>query len=395
MTDTESNLPIIEPITRLSDLEELARKLEKQALVSVDTESNSLYVYQEQVCLIQFSTLDEDFLVDPLALPELSALAGVFENADIQKVFHAAEYDLICLKRDFAFSFNNLFDTMVAARLLGHKELGLGSILECEFEVQTNKRHQRADWGKRPLSEALLAYATQDTHYLIPLRERLSKELEERGLTSLAEEDFRRLCRTSVPPVDEDIHAWWRVGGSHEMTPQQAAVLQELCNYRARVAQQLNRPLFKVFGDKTLADIAINCPGNMKDLSGLNVLSPKQIQRHGRTLLQLVQRGLDGEPLTLPRPTRPDERYLLRLEALRNWRKEKGRETNVESDVILPRDLMYTLANRNPQSPEALAEVMSDFPWRLSKLGDEIRQVLIKSDGSKPRPFHRRHRTTS
>jgi ribonuclease D len=111
-------------------------------------------------------------------------------------------------------------------------------------------------------------------------------------------------------------------------------VLQELNNYRVRIAQQVNRPLFKVFGDKTLLAIATHCPGSSRDLSMLLGMSPKQVQRHGRNLLQIVQRGLDADPLTAPHPQRPDERYLNRLDALRNWRKEKGRETG-DSDVVL------------------------------------------------------------
>lgn len=379
------------PITKPAALEQLANRLCSQPIISVDTESNSLYVYREQVCLIQFSTPEEDALVDPLALPDLSVLAGVFENPAIEKVFHAAEYDLICLKRDFGFNFANLFDTMVAARLLGYKELGLGAILKSKFGLNVNKRHQRADWGKRPLDEAMLIYATQDTHYLIPIHDQLKDELQAKGWMPLAEEDFQRLCRTAVPPLDEDMHAWWRVGGSHELTPQQAAVLQELCDYRAHIAQQINRPLFKVIGDKTLLAIAINCPGTFRDLSDLQVLSPKQIDRHGKALLQSVQRGLDAEPLTQPRPQRQDERYLLRLETLRNWRKEKGQQTGVGSDVILPRELLTALAKQNPQSPEILGVVMSEFPWRLEKFGDEILRVLAKINPSvKQRPTQRR-----
>ena len=384
---------IVRPITQPNALERLARRLERQPIVGVDTESNSLYAYREQVCLIQFSSQDEDALVDPLALADLSPLAGIFENPKIEKVFHAAEYDLICLKRDFGFTFNNLFDTMAVARLLGWKELGLGAILEKEYGIHADKRNQRADWGRRPLDDSLLAYATLDTHYLIPLRHKMLGELEEKGLTALAQEDFQRLCRISVPLVDEDANAWWRIGSSHELTPQQAAVLQELCNYRLRFAQQVNRPLFKVFGDKTLTAIAVNCPGTLRDLSALPGMSPKQVQRHGRTLLQVVQRGLESEPLTAPRPPRPDERYLNRLDALRTWRKEKGQSTGVESDVILPRDLMVELATRNPQDAVALGEVMSEFPWRLEKFGAEILGLLAKCNNhGKQKPARRKRR---
>jgi ribonuclease D len=139
--------------------------------VAVDTESNSLFAYREQVCLVQFSTTQADFLVDPLALADLTPLAPLFADPKIEKVFHAAEYDLLCLKRDFGFSFANLFDTMLAGRILGRKEIGLGAMLEAFYGVQADKRHQRANWGQRPLPAPLLEYATLDTHYLIPLRD--------------------------------------------------------------------------------------------------------------------------------------------------------------------------------------------------------------------------------
>ena len=154
-------------------LERLASELSSEPIIAVDTESNSLYAYQEKVCLIQFSTPGKDYLVDPLALKNLSPLDPVFRSPKIEKVFHAAEYDLLCLKRDFGFEFNNLFDTMIAAGILGRQALGLGSILKDEYGVQVDKRNQRANWGQRPLPEGLLKYAQLDTHYLIPLRNRL------------------------------------------------------------------------------------------------------------------------------------------------------------------------------------------------------------------------------
>src|SRR5258707_4438061 len=143
----------------------LVDELQKQSLIAVDTESNSLYAYQERVCLIQISTLDHDWLVDPLALDDLSPLAPLFASTAIEKVFHAAEYDLMCMKRDFGFTFNNLFDTMLAARIIGLKAFGLGALLEQYFGVQADKRFQRADWSQRPIPIEQVRYAQQDTHY--------------------------------------------------------------------------------------------------------------------------------------------------------------------------------------------------------------------------------------
>jgi ribonuclease D len=318
--------------------------------------------------------------VDPLALTDLSTLGPIFADEQIKKVFHAAEYDLLCLKRDFSFSFNNLFDTMLAARILGRKEVGLGSILEAEFNHQVDKRHQRANWGQRPLPDYLLDYGRQDTHYLIELSERLERQLEERRLAALAQEDFKRVCQVEAN-AENGKTACWRVTGVHKLSPQQVAVLQELCVYRDEVARQINRPLFKVISDHTLHAIASALPGNMDELKGLPGMTQHQLDRHGRAILQTVQRGLHASPIHRPRNIRPDDRFLARLEALKEWRKLKARDLEVESDIILPRDLLHLLANRNPLETDSLTECLHDVPWRREQYGEEILKVLRKLEG--------------
>ncbi len=375
-----------QPITRLSGLKRLAHVLADQQSIAVDTESNSLFAYREQVCMIQFSTSEDDYLVDPLAfgsptnLPDLAPLGPIFANPKIEKVFHAAEYDLLCLKRDFGFSFANLFDTMLAARILGRKEVGLGAILEAEFKLQVDKRHQRANWGQRPLPDFLLDYARQDTHYLIALREMMWRQLEEKGLMPLAQEDFRRLCKVEASHENGKT-ACWRVNGVHQLSPQQTAVLQELCIYRDEVARQMNRPLFKVISDHTLHAIASSLPQNMDELKTLPGMTRHQLTRHGKALLQAVQRGLQGKPIHRPRNMRPDERYMARIEALKQWRKLKAKELEVESDIILPRDLLSLLAAKNPLEKAALAECLQDVPWRQERYGEEILKVIKKLGG--------------
>jgi ribonuclease D len=365
------------PITKAGGLKKLVQQLADQPNIAVDTESNSLFAYREQVCLIQFSTTKDDYLVDPIALPDLAPLATIFADPGIRKIFHAAEYDLLCLKRDFGFEFASLFDTMLAARILGRKEIGLGSILEAEFSVQLDKRHQRANWGHRPLPDYLLDYARQDTHYLLPLGERLESELIDKGLLALAQEDFQRLCQV-VARGDNGKTACWRVNGVHHLSPQQAAVLQELCVYRDEVARQRNRPLFKVMSDSTLQAIASTLPSNPDELKNVPGMTDHQLDRHGKALLQAVQRGLTAEPIHPPRNARPDDRFLARIEALKQWRKQKARELEVESDVILPRDLLHHLASKNPMDLEALSTCMEDVPWRCAQYGQEILGVLKK-----------------
>jgi ribonuclease D len=366
-----------QPITKLDGLKKLAQILADQPAVAVDTESNSLFAYREQVCLIQFSTPEEDYLVDPLGLDDLSPLGPIFSDTRIQKVFHAAEYDLICLKRDFGFNFNNLFDTMVAARILSRKEVGLGSLLDVEFNIQVDKRHQRANWGQRPLPDYLLEYARQDTHYLLPLRDKLEQQLEEKKLALLAREDFMRLCHVEANPENGKMTPW-KVNGVNKLTPQQAAVLQELCKYRDNVARQRNRPLFKVISDHTLHAIASTSPNSIEELKDLPGMTQHQIDRHGKALLQAVQRGLQSDPVHRPRNTRPDDRFLARVEALKQWRKLKAKELEVESDIILPRDLLLELASQNPIDQEELGKLLNDVPWRRDQYGEEILVVLRK-----------------
>jgi ribonuclease D len=357
-------------------LQHLAEALCREPIVAVDTESNSLFAYREQVCLIQFSTPTTDYLLDPLEVDDLSPLADFFGNPEIEKVFHAAEYDIICLKRDFHFEFTNLFDTMIAARILGRTAVGLGAMLETEFGIKMDKRHQRADWGQRPLPSHLLDYARLDTHYLIPLRDRMQQELVEKGLWQLAHEDFLRICLTNCQVLDEKIPPCWRISGAHDLAPQQAAILLELCRYRDRSAKALNRPLFKVMNDQTLLAIAQTAPTNLDQLGQVQGMSHNQLMRHGYQLLESVQRGLQARPIYPRRTPRPSDQFLNRLERLRQWRKQAGLKMGVNSDVVLPRDLLLILAEKNPSQMDELAVIMHDVPWRLENFGDHILQEL-------------------
>ena len=373
------HLPPPTIISSRSALGKLVDRLASEPVLAVDTESNSLYVYQERVCLIQFSTPTEDVLIDPLALKDLSPLGPVFANPDIEKVFHAAEYDLITMKRDFGFEFANLFDTMLAARILGWKEIGLGSILKNQFGVQLNKRYQRANWGRRPLPPELLSYARLDTHYLIPLRDRMQVELERSHRWDLAKEDFRRLRYVNGKERDGVQDTCWRISGAYDLNPREAAVLLELCRYRDDVARSINRPLFKVMSDRTLLSIASTVPQNLHELRERSQLSEKQVKRYGDAVLRAVQRGLRAAPAYPPRAPRPDEDYLARVDALRYWRKKRAQNMGVNSDVVLPRDLLYKIASKSPGNEEELSQILHRVPWRNEQFGGEILDVLAST----------------
>lgn len=361
-------------------LARLTRTLAHEHFLGVDTESNSLYAYQEQVCLIQISTTQVDYLVDPLRLGDLSPLGKLFADAKIEKIFHAAEYDIMTLKRDFNFRFAHIFDTMLAARILGRKNIGLGSILESEFGVKPDKRYQRANWGQRPLPRHLLKYAQLDTHYLIPLRDRLKADLTNAGRWPLALEDFRRLCLIdSFGNNNGRQDGLWRISGSYDLSPQHAAVLNELAEYREQKAEALDRPLFKVINDHTLLAIAQETPQNFDELGEIRGMSYGQIKRHGDALLNAVQRGLKAKPLYPPRPPKPDDAYLERVELLRDWRKKTARKIGVESDVVLPRDLLNEIARQNPRDLPSLEKILKDVPWRMKHYGEQLLNALQRT----------------
>jgi ribonuclease D len=363
-------------VDRPAQLEAMLKDLLVHPVVAVDTESNSLHAYREQVCLIQFSTPESDYVVDPLALTDLSSLGKLFVNPAFEKVFHAAEYDLICLKRDFSFSFTNLFDTMIACRILGRASVGLAAVLETEFGLTLDKHYQRANWGLRPLTPAMLAYARLDTRYLMPLRDRLKAELAATGRWDLAVEDFRRMCAVCVTSPEDERDPFWRITGAQDLDPQQLAVLHELHYYRDEQARALNRPHFKVLSNQALLEVAQVCPRFIQELHLLPNLSEYQVRKFGRGLLEAVRRGLASPPLVRPFTPRMDEQIANRMEALRNWRKHAGLVMGVESDVILPRDVLSQIASANPKRLQDLAPLMEDLPWRLEHFGPDILKAL-------------------
>ena len=357
-------------------LQRMLQDVQRQPRLAVDSESNSLYAYHEQVCLLQFSTSQRDYLLDTLAGLDLQPLAALFANPQQEKIFHAAEYDLICLRRDFGFQVHNLFDTMQAARVLGWKQLGLSALLEQKFSIQVDKRFQKANWGKRPLPQDMRAYARLDTHYLLPLRELLFEELQRTGRRDLAEEDFLWLVKSAETANHKPLYA--SVKGYHTLQPQQLAVLQALCAWRDKRAQQVDRPPFKVIGGAALLAIAQSTPTSAQALAQVPGLPAKLRQQYQQELLQAVQRGMADPPIHTNHKARPSQAYIERFERLFEWRKTAARQMGVESDVIIPRTALEQVARQNPRTPQALQQTLSDFPVRYTRFGKQIIKVISK-----------------
>jgi ribonuclease D len=382
---TPNNITLKPPqfVNQQAVFEKILLDLKGEKTLAVDTEANSLYAYREQVCLIQISSSTKDYILDPLALEDISPLGEVFSNPGIEKIFHASEYDILIMYDEYQFGFQNLFDTMLAAQILGRNKLGLDALLEEIVGIQVNKKYQRANWGKRPLSEDMLQYAQIDTHYLLKIRHTLAAELEKKGLTPIATEDFSRACRVHRQDREERLAPYWRINGARKLPPQKAAVLIKLFEYREQVARKRNQPVFKVISSQTLLSLAEQCPTSAQQLLKLDLVGKNALRRHTEGLVQAISAGLASDPVRPPRRERADDSFFAREKALRDWRKQTAQKMNVNSAVVLPRELLYALVSTNPANGQELAKVLADVPWRLERFGEDILSILTKASISR------------
>ena len=364
-------------------LETLVASLAALPAIAVDTEADSLYSYFDKVCLLQFSTRGADYLVDPLALSPhaLASLAPIFADARREKVFHAAEYDILCLKRDYQFTFANLFDTMIAARILGWQNYGLGNTLQEHLGVALNKKMQRADWGRRPLSAEQIAYAREDTHYLLRLRDLQLEELTRGGHLEEAREEFERLTRVEPSPRRFDPDAYWNILGARDLNPPQLGVLRELYRLRDAHARKEDRPPFKIISDAALMRISQARPASTRALAHLGGVSEFVLRRYSHSILSAVARGGAAPQTARPRPHSRTDNFLdnverTRLGLLKEWRKQRAEARGVESDVIVSNDVLFALARKNPSTLDALVAAANLGPWKTREYGEEMLTVL-------------------
>jgi ribonuclease D len=366
-------------IAKPAELLQLVRLLEAEPLIAVDTESNSLYAYREQVCLLQISTRTQDFVIDPLAIKDLSPLGDIFANPNIEKVFHAAEYDVMCLKRDYQFIFANLFDTMISARILGRKQIGLGNLLEEFFGVQVDKRFQRADWSQRPIPPEQLRYAQHDTHYLPALRDILLDLMAQEERLEESREVFDGLCGLQPASYTFDPDGFWRLNNARDFSLRQLAVLRELYLLRNDIAQKRNWPPFKVMSDEALVNIVKANPQSMPDLYDVHGLSARVAERYSGAIFEALERGAMARLPKRPDSTpRLDPQAAARYDILHKWRKQRALDRGVESDVIIPKESLYALAKAPAHSLKDLERVPGLGPWKRNQYGEELIKLFEK-----------------
>lgn len=374
-------------VTDQAGLLALLEVARRSPAVAVDTESNSLFAYYHRICLIQVSLPGVDYVVDPLAC-DVSPLQSLFADAACQKVFHAAENDILGFKRDYGFAFANVFDTMLAARILGWPQFGLAAILAERFGVTLDKRMQRTNWGQRPLHPDQVSYAQLDTHYLLPLRDQQVQALQQAGRWEEAQERFQSMTTLEWVEKPFDSDGFWRIDGARSLSPRELSVLRELYLLRERLARQLDSPPFKVFDQRLLLTLSRQQPQTLGELRRTPALNANSARRFGQAILEAIASGLSAPAPLPPRRVvdqnnngRPDAHTLARYNALRNWRTARARQRGVEPDVVLTNDALMAIARQAPSSLEALAASDVVGPWKLQEYGPDILRVLLDAAG--------------
>lgn len=370
-------------IDKAIDLEKTARSLEKETAVAVDLEADSMYHYQEKVCLVQIATEKISFVIDPLAIKDLSPLQPFFSNPDIQKVFHGADYDIRSLYRDFDIKINNLFDTELACRFLGIKETGLQAVLKMFFNVNVDKRYQKKDWSKRPLPKEMMAYASKDVIYLLPLARMLIHRLKKIDRMTWVLEECEDLSKVR-PVLSNEAPLFKKFKGAGRLKSRSLAVLEALLQFRKRVAEKKDRPFFKIIGNESIMKIATARPVTLRRLKSTNALSGRQISMYGSDLTKVVAKTLKTPESELPvfssqKPPVLPNGVPAKIKALKSWRASKASALGIDPGMLCNNALITAIAVKNPGDSKSLETVKEMKNWQKQAFGTEIIRVFKKA----------------
>ena len=330
MIDTEEKLEALLPALRAAPW------------IALDTEADSLHAYPEKLCLLQISSEGVEALVDPLAKLDLAPLLEIFQ--DHQLIMHGADYDLRLLRKTFDFKPTAIFDTMLAARLLGCREFGLSNLVHKFLNVKLEKGPQKADWSRRPLTPRMEEYARNDTRFLKPIADTLREQLEEKGRLQWHEEACQQLIEDCSVIRTADPDQVWRVKGSYHLGPDALAVLREIWHWREKEAIASNKPPYFILQPDTMLAMSIAA------LEGkpLEPLIPKRFSpRRQSTLLKACQRGMQSpdKPQLVRtmhyRQTAEEKRRYHELEKVRN---KRAHELGIDPTIIASRAALVQLA---------------------------------------------------
>jgi ribonuclease D len=373
-------------IQRIEDATDLEATLGAAGRIALDCEAAGFHRYSDRLCLLQLSLDERTYVIDPLAFDPGELLKGPLEDPELTVVMHGADFDLRLLKRDLGIRLAGLFDTQVAAALLGEEALGLAALLESRLGVTLSKKYQRADWAQRPLKTEMLEYAADDTRHLLGLADELMRELVEAGRVSWAEEEWLALeavaDQNSDASHDEDPVV--RVKGARDLTPREVSALRRALAWRDRIARERDRAPFRVVGDRPLVEAVVRRPGRLDDLKAIKGFSPTLARDEGPSLLEalravreLPEAELEGYPRHARRgPARPPpevEQLVDRLKAIRNRRAE---EIGLPRGTLVSNAVMLAIAHDAPQDLAALVAIDGMRRWKADVVGAEFLEAV-------------------
>ncbi|MDP1860401.1 MAG: HRDC domain-containing protein [Gemmatimonadaceae bacterium] len=349
-------------------------------VIAVDTEGASFHRYVDRIYLLQLSTATQHAIIDPLRVASPLGLGRLLESRDVEVVFHDADYDLRLLHQDYGWKVTNIFDTRVAAQLLGLKAFGLAALLDSFFGVKLDKKHQRADWSMRPLSADMLDYAAQDTLHLLELRQRLRDALEKKGRWHWALEEFARLEGTRWD-TDDAGAAFLRMKGARDLTRRELALLKELVSWRDGVAKGLDRSSFRVVTNEVLLELSRKSPTAMDELRAIKGIGRSILEHKGGEMLDAVARGRAVPENDLPRFPKParwdrDPTFDERVSRLKRVRDAVAADLDLDPGVLCARDRMEAVARRKPTDVAHMQEIPEMRRWQSEVLGAEFVKAL-------------------
>jgi ribonuclease D len=362
----------------------LARALSAGQPVALDCEAAGFHRYTDRLCLVQLTTADgTDFIIDPLAVDAAEMLGPTLEDPAVDVLMHGADFDVRLLERDLGIHLRGLFDTQVAAALLGEPALGLAALLERYLGVTLSKKYQRADWAKRPLPEAMLDYAASDTRYLHQLVALVRDRLESEGRMSWAEEEFRSLENVRFEPeTDQDPVV--RVKGARGLEPRVVAALREALVWRDEVAREQDRAPFRVAQDQVLMEIAAQRPGSVEALANMKGMSGRLARESGRDLVNRLERldtlvAEDLEAYPPPQrngPGRPPPEVEALAERLKTVRNQRAEALGLDRGALVSNALLLEIAREAPRTIDALTRLPGMKRWQVEALGPGLMEVL-------------------
>jgi ribonuclease D len=359
--------------------------------LALDTEGASFHRFVDRIYLLQLSTRERHAVIDPLPIGTPAGLGALLESPKVEVVFHDADYDLRLLEQDYGWQIKNIFDTRIAAQLLGYTAFGLAALLERFFDVKLDKKHQRADWSMRPLTADMLDYAAQDTRFLLALKDHMSAELNSMGRMAWAREEFALLEGTRWADEEPGM-AFLKLKGARDLNRRELAVLRELVPWRDAVAKQLDRATFRVLGNEQLLDIARTQPASREALGKIKGMPRGILEQRGGELIDAVQRALGVAESDLPKFPRAarwdrDPDFDSRVSALKTARDEAAKRLSLDPGVLCSRDRMEAVARRNPASVEELAEVAELRNWQKAELGEAFIAALAPHRKEEASPY--------